>query len=166
MSGARRDTVVAVLLLAFCAGAYWATFDIQTRNDGVMHATVWPRAILACMAALGVLYLVRSLRGIGTPDAVSDARGVVALLTYYRNPIGCFVLYFAFLATLPYLGMLIGGVLLTFLILCLLGGFEPRRLMFHAAIAVIAIGGMWAVFTFALRVILPSGEILPLIFRM
>jgi putative tricarboxylic transport membrane protein len=166
MSGINRDTVVAVLLLAFSGAAFWATFDIQTRNDGVMHATVWPRAILALMIAFGLVYLVRSLRGAAKDQEVAGEHGLMAWLRYYRNPLGCFALYFAFLATLPYFGMLIGGVLLVFLILSLLGGVEWQKLLLHTTIAVISIGGMWAAFTFGLKVILPAGEILPLIYRM
>ena len=166
MSGLNRDTVVATALMAFSGAAFWATFDIQTRDDGVMHATVWPRAILALMTAFGLVYLVRSLRGMGKDNVAAGKRGLVAWLKYYRNPLGCFALYFAFLATLPFFGMLIGGVLLVFLILSLLGGFEQQKLLLHATIAVISIGGMWAAFTFALKVMLPAGEILPLIYRM
>ena len=165
MSSANRDTVVAMVLLAFCAGAYWTTFDIQIRDDGIMRATVWPRLILAFMFAFALLYLVRSLRQPSKPAPEAGERGFVAWLRYYRNPIWCFVLYFVFLATLPYLGMLIGGALLVFLILSLLGGFERKKLLLHAVIAILSIGGMWAIFTFALKVILPAGEILPLIYR-
>lgn len=160
-----RNSVLAMLLLAFCAGAYWKTFDIQTRNDGIMHATVWPRLILAFMFVFALVYLVRSLRQTRQVVQPAEKRGVMAWLHYYRNPIWCFALYFAFLASLPYLGMLIGGALLVFLMLSVLGGFERRKLLLHAVIAVIAVGGMWAIFTFALKVILPAGEILPLIYR-
>jgi len=168
MSSINRDTVVAAVLLAFSGAAFWATFDIQTRNDGIMHATVWPRVVLALMIAFGLVYLIRSLRKGGEQEerAVAGRRSPGAWLQYYRNPLGCFAMYFAFLATLPYLGMLIGGVLLVFLILSLLGGFERQKLLLHAAIAVVSIGGMWATFTFALRVILPAGELLPLLYRM
>jgi len=79
----------------------------------------------------------------------------------YRNPAICFGLFFLFLASLPYLGMLIGGTLFVFLALTCLGGHSPRALAAHAAIAAATIGGMWAIFTFALRVFLPPGVILP-----
>jgi len=62
---------------------------------------------------------------------------------------------------MPYLGMLIGGVAFAFLLMSALGGFEPRQLLLHAAIALVAVGGMWALFTFGLRVPLPTGMILP-----
>ena len=65
-----------------------------------------------------------------------------------------------FLAPLDYLGMLIGGILFVFLLLNLLGGWRPKQLAIHGAIAVSTMGAMWAVFTFGLRVILPEGEIL------
>ena len=166
MIRATRDTYIAILLLAFSGGAFRATFDINTRDDGIMQATAWPRMILIFMIAFCLIFLVRSLRDTSKDNEFAGERGVVGVLKYYRNPLGCFVLYFVFLATLPYLGMLIGGVLLVFLLLSLLGGFERKKLLLHAAIAVFSIGGMWAIFTFALRVILPAGEILPLVYRM
>lgn len=166
MSRVNRDAVVAAVLVAFSSAAFWATFDINTRDDGILQATVWPRAILVCMMAVSLIYLVRSLHGADDGRAGTGERGFAAWLAYYRNPLGCFALYFAFMATLPYLGMLIGGVLLVFLLLSLLGGFERQKLLPHATIAVLSIGGMWAIFTFALKVILPAGEILPLVYRM
>ncbi len=166
MSHVNRDSVVAIVLTAFASAAFWATFDIQTRDDGIMQATVWPRVILTLMIIFSLIYLVRSLRQPNEDSAPADERGFIAWLKYYRNPIGCFALYFVFLATLPYLGILIGGVVLVFLLLSLLGGVERQKLLPHAMIAVLTIGGMWAIFTFALNVILPAGVILPLVYRM
>jgi len=62
---------------------------------------------------------------------------------------------------MPYLGMLIGGVAFAFLLMSALGGWEPRQLLIHAAIATAAVGGMWALFTFGLKVPLPAGMIIP-----
>ena len=56
--------------------------------------------------------------------------------------------------------MLIGGVLFVFLALSVLGEWSRRAVAIHAAIALISITGMWAIFTFGLRVMLPAGEIL------
>ena len=165
MSRVNRDSIIAAVLMAFTGAAFWGTFGIITRDDGIMQATVWPRAILALMIILSFVYFVRSLRGMDDDSGLAGQRGFVAWFNYYRNPLGCFALYFVFLATLPYLGILIGGVLLVFLLLSLLGGVERQKLLSHAAIAVFSIGGMWAIFTFALKVILPAGEILPLFYR-
>jgi putative tricarboxylic transport membrane protein len=166
MNRVNRDTVVAAVLVAFASAAFLATFSINTRDDGIMQATVWPRVILALMIVFSITYLIRSLRETNEASAVSGERRLITWLRYYRNPLGCFALYFSFLATLPYLGILIGGVLLVFLLLSLLGGFERQSLLPHAMIAALSIGGMWAIFTFALKVILPAGELLPLVYRM
>ena len=71
-------------------------------------------------------------------------------------------MFFAFVATLPVLGMLIGGFLFVFLALSALGParLAVRPLAIHGAIAALAVGLMWAIFTFGLRVILPEGELL------
>ena len=68
-------------------------------------------------------------------------------------------MFFAFLISLPVLGMLIGGVSFVFLLLTALGGWAPKQLVVHAVVAVGTIGSMWSLFTFGLGVMLPVGEI-------
>jgi hypothetical protein len=57
------------------------------------------------------------------------------------------------------LGSLIGGVLFVFTLMGVLGGWSPKHILQHAALALISVGGMWAIFTYGLEVILPPGEI-------
>ena len=172
MARINRDVIAAIVLLAAAGGAYVSTFSIRVRNDGIMQADAWPKVIIAALAVLSVIYLFQSLR-LGAPtkadadgaagDGPAPGSGFGGWLRLYANPLYCFVLYFVFLATLPWLGVLIGGTLLVFLLLCVLGGWSPRKIGLHAIIAVVSIGAMWAIFTYALRVALPEGEILPLI---
>ena len=79
----------------------------------------------------------------------------------YRNALWCYGLFALFLISLPYLGMLVGGALFVFACLTALGAPGWRSVPLHAAIAVVSVGAMWAVFTFALRVFLPEGEWIP-----
>jgi hypothetical protein len=159
-----KDAVVALVLLVFAGGAFWQSLTIQTRNDGIMRADVWPQTIIFVLAILALIYLWQSVRaGAGPRDVPEHGGGFGGWLGHYANPIMCFGLYFLFLATLPWLGMLIGGVLLVFVTLTVLGGAEPRLLALHFIIGLVAIGFMWAIFTYGLRVSLPEGEILPLI---
>ena len=88
-----------------------------------------------------------------------DPKGLIGWIAYWRNPIWCFALFFAYLATLPVLGSLIGGVLFVFTLMGALGGWSPRNLVQHSALALISVGGMWGIFTYGLGVILPPGEI-------
>ena len=167
MARINRDVIAALILLAIAGGAYISTFDIRVRNDGIMRADAWPKVIIAALAVLSVVYLIQALRMAAgersAADGPSAGAGLAGWLRYYANPIFCFALYFAFLVTLPWLGVLFGGTLLVFLTLSVLGGWGPLKLLQHAVIAVVAIGSMWAIFTYALRVALPEGEILPLI---
>ena len=80
-------------------------------------------------------------------------------IAHWRNPIWCFVLFLVYLLTLPVLGSLIGGVLFVFILMGVLGGWTPKNLVQHAALALITVGGMWSIFTYGLGVILPTGEI-------
>ena len=153
-----RDSYVALFLLALCGVFFHASFDIEVTNYGTIQSSLWPRMVLTALTAMSALFLVTSLR---RPD---DGPVVAAggFFRRYRNALWIFALFFAFVATLPVLGMLIGGFLFVFLALSALGParLAVRPLAIHGAIAALAVGLMWAIFTFGLRVILPEGELL------
>lgn len=159
-----RDVGVAVVLLALW-GVFWlAAGDIEQTDYSAITSDVWPRLILGALFVLTAVYLVQALRGAVARDAgpavsASDA-GRGSRLSRYRNPLLCFALFLLFVLTLPWLGMLLGGTLFVFLLLGALGGWTPALIARHAAVAVVAIGFMWLVFTFVLRVFLPAGEVI------
>ena len=151
-----RDTIVAVFLLLFCGLFLGASFEIEETNYGTMQASVWPRIVLAALAICSLLLLTQALRH---PPAPGEGGGMSGWLRRYRSPLICYLLFLLFLLTLPWLGMLAGGILFVFLMLSVLGGPGLANAPIHGAIAVISVGAMWAIFTFALGVFLPSGEI-------
>ncbi len=158
-----RDTVVATVLLVFCGVFFWASFDIRQPDYGVLMPSTWPRVVIGALTLLSMIYLIQSLRGDETvADAVKAKRdsGLKGWLCHWRNPIWCFVLFFAYLATLPVLGTLIGGICFVFVLQGVLGGWARQTLVLHASVAVIAVGGMWSLFTFGLGVLFPPGMIL------
>jgi len=166
MQRLNRDSIVAIILLMACGVFIWASFDIRQPNYGVLMPSTWPRIVLAALAFLSLLYLVDSLRN-GPALSAEESEdagpgqepGISGFFAYWRNPIICFVMFFIFLASLPVLGMLIGGISFVFMLLNLLGGWAPRQILFHAVVAVCAIGAMWSLFTFGLGVMLPEGVI-------
>ncbi len=162
-----RDAVIAIVLLMACGILFWSTFSIRVPDYGQLKPSTWPRVVLGVLTLLSVIYLVQSLRrGLAPgdePDKDDDgparAPGLIGWILYWRNPIWCFGLFFAYLVTLPFLGSLIGGVLFVFTLMGVLGGWGARNLLQHAALALISVGGMWIVFTYSLGVFLPTGEI-------
>ncbi len=160
MGRINRDVVIAVVLVAFTAVFYGATFFIRSTAYGTVGSEIWPRAILIGLGVLCVLYLINAWRDRHESRGAPGGGGLIGWFSTYRNALLCFVTYALFLATVDYLGMLIGGILFVFVLLNLLGGWRPRRLAIHGAIVICTMGAMWAVFTFGLRVILPEGEIL------
>lgn len=160
MGRINRDVVIAVVLVVFTAVFYGATYGIRKTVYGTVGSEVWPRAILIALGTLSLIYLINSWRERHEAEGERKGGGLTGWFSTYRNALLCFGMYALFLATLDYLGMLIGGILFVFLLLNLLGGWNPRRLAIHGAIAVSTMGAMWAVFTFGLRVFLPEGEIL------
>ena len=167
MGRLNRDAVIAIVLLMACGILFWSTFSIRVPDYGQLKPSTWPRVVLGVLALLSTIYLVQSLRRGPAPDDGYDtsdagpprAPGPIGWILYWRNPLWCFGLFFAYLMTLPVLGSLIGGVLFVFTLMGVLGGWSPRNLIQHAALALISVGGMWSIFTYGLGVILPPGEI-------
>ena len=172
MGRLNRDAVIAIVLLMVCGILFWSTFSIRAPDYGQLKPSTWPRVVLGVLALLSAIYLVQSLRrgpapeddpDSGGPDSYEGgparAPGPIGWILYWRNPLWCFGLFFAYLVTLPFLGSLIGGVLFVFTLMGVLGGWSARNLMQHAALALITVGGMWGIFTYGLGVILPPGEI-------
>jgi hypothetical protein len=68
-------------------------------------------------------------------------------------------MFLLFLLALPYIGILIGGILFVFITQTLIGSRDIRSLILHALVSVSAVGGMWAVFRFGLGVVMPAGSL-------
>lgn len=153
------DIVIALLLLIGCAAFFAETFRYQKVNLAIIGSKLWPRVVVGALFFFAVVYLFASLRAGNTSD--TESWSLKRWFTVNRNVVICFAVFGLFLASLPYLGMLIGGVFFVFTILSLLGKSDVRGHLIHAAVAVISVGVMWAVFTFALGVILPQGVLLP-----
>jgi putative tricarboxylic transport membrane protein len=153
-----RDVFIAIVLLLLCGAFLTASFYVREVDYGILTPAAWPQIILVALTILSMIYLVQSLRQ-GAPPGGATPVSIKGVLEKYRNPLWCYALFLLFLLTLDYLGMLIGGVLFVFCLLTAIGGASKRNLITHALIAVIMIGAMWALFTYALGVIFPQGEI-------
>ncbi|MDX2316773.1 MAG: tripartite tricarboxylate transporter TctB family protein [Gammaproteobacteria bacterium] len=158
MSRFNRDVFIAIVLLLLCGAFLTASFYVREVDYGILTPAAWPQIILVALTILSMIYLVQSLRQ-GAPPGGATPVSIKGVLEKYRNPLWCYALFLLFLLTLDYLGMLIGGVLFVFCLLTAIGGASKRNLITHALIAVIMIGAMWALFTYALGVIFPQGEI-------
>ena len=158
MKSLNKDTVIAVVLIAITAIFIGETFNIPKFDYASIGSEVWPRIILAPLLVLCVIYLLQSLRQKATAEGKPFS--IRGFFQQYQNPIMGFLIFLAFLASLDYLGMLIGGILLTFCLLTAFGNRTPRALLLHVAISVISVGAVWSLFTFALRVYLPEGELI------
>ena len=162
MQRLNQDTLVAIVLLVFCGVCFWASFDIRQPDYGVLMPSTWPRVILAVLSLLCCIYLVQSIRRDNTTPSTTPKTRPTSLsdwLRYWQNPLYCFSLFLAYLIVLPILGMLLAGIIFVFLLQGLLGGWGPRQLLAHSMVAILAVGGMWSLFTFGLDVMLPSGII-------
>ncbi|MEP3046440.1 MAG: tripartite tricarboxylate transporter TctB family protein [Roseibium sp.] len=154
-----RDALVAVFFLLLCAVMFIASMNLPEAMFGQMSPALWPRIILVPLTLLSALLLVQSQR-VPVEEGAASKKTLAGWWEHNKNPIICFALFFLFLITMPIAGMLLGGLVYVFLTLCVLGGWEPRKLALHAAISLVFVVGMWAIFTQLLGVLLPEGEIL------
>lgn len=161
MTKVNRDAYVAVFLLLFCVVFLAATFYVEDMGYDSMGSEIWPQLILGVLFVLTLAYLFQSLRKGPDEAPAQEDRAFKGWLHRYRNALWCYALFFVFLVTLPWLGMLLGGVLFVFSALTVLGNRTPRDHAIHAVIALGTMTGMWAIFTFGLKVFLPVGVILP-----
>ncbi len=162
MTRVNRDTAIAIVLLMACGVFLAASFEIRQPDYGQLSPATWPRVIIAILTVLTLIYLVQSIRR-GVPEAPPEEDGpksITEFVAHWRNIFWVFALFFVYLLSMPYLGMLIGGLAFVFLLLNALGGWQPRQLVLHAIIALVTVGGMWSLFTFGLHVFLPPGEII------
>ena len=158
MNRLNRDSIIAILLLMMCGTFFVASFDIRVTDYGTLPPTAWPRAVLTFLTILCTIYLVQSIKN--PPEPMKTTGGLKGLILEFKNPIWCFALYFAFLITLPVLGMLIGGILFVFCMLTVLSGAGRSKFLLHSMIAVLSVGLMWSLFTYALNVMLPEGTLI------
>lgn len=177
MGRLNQDTILAIILLLASGILMIVSFQIREPDYGQLSPAAWPRVVVVALGILSFLYFLQSIRAAartpgsvdlpenadasGSPSSKAEPGGAAAFFVYWRNVIWCFVLFLLYLLTMPYLGMLIGGVTFAFLLMTALGGWTPRQLLLHAGIALICVGGVWALFTFGLKVPLPAGQILP-----
>lgn len=150
------DVIVAAVLLIAGGVLFWDTLQWRRTPFATMASSVWPRFVLVVFFALCAVYLVRSLRRGADGETRRSFREWFA---YYRNPLWCYGLFLLFLLTLPYLGMLVGGIAFVWLMQAAVGERTPRAQLRHAAIAIGSVGAMWLVFTYAIGVILPAGSL-------
>jgi putative tricarboxylic transport membrane protein len=153
------DSVVATVLMIFGGVLLWDTFEWRRTPYSTLASSVWPRFVLLVFFALCAIYLIRSLRRGATGET---KRSFLDWIVYYRNPLFCYGLFFLFLVTMPYLGMLIGGTLFVWAVQAAVGERSARAQLRHAAIAIVSVGFMWLIFTYAIGVILPDGSLLHL----
>ena len=152
-----RDSVVALCLIMASGGLMVASFDIREPDYGVLSPAAWPRLIIIIMGVLSVLYFVQSLRMAKTDTSSTHKKNLVEFMDYWRNVFSVFIIFAAYLLALPFLGMLIGNIAFSFVLLSVLGGWRP--FVMHGLVAIGTSGGMWLLFTYALEVFLPRGSL-------
>lgn len=134
-----------------------ASFDIREPDYGVLSPAAWPRLIIIIMGVLSLIYFIQSLRMPKINTSTIVTKSLIEFLAYWRNVFSVFIIFAVYLLALPYLGMLVGNITFSFILLSVLGGW--RSFVMHGLVAIGTSGGMWLLFTYALEVFLPRGSL-------
>ena len=134
-----------------------ASLEIREPDYGVLSPAAWPRIIIIIIGSLSVIYFIQSFSTPQKGISVAPKKSLKEFFLYWRNVIAVFSIFALYLLVLPYLGMLVGNILFSFILLTVLGGWNA--ILIHLVIALSASGGMWLLFTHVLEVFLPRGSL-------
>jgi putative tricarboxylic transport membrane protein len=136
-------------------GLMLASFEIREPDYGVLSPAAWPRLVIIILGGLSVGYFLQSLRLPKEVTSKKPHKTFIEFILYWRNVLAVFSVFALYLFVLPYVGMLIGNILFSFILLTVLGGWRP--ILLHLGLALGTSGGMWLLFVFLLEVSLPRG---------
>jgi hypothetical protein len=134
-----------------------ASLEIREPDYGVLSPAAWPRIIIIIIGSLSVIYFIQSFSTPQKGISAAPKKSFKEFFLYWRNVISVFSIFALYLLVLPYLGMLVGNILFSFILLTVLGGWNA--ILIHLVIALGASGGMWLLFTHVLEVFLPRGSL-------
>jgi putative tricarboxylic transport membrane protein len=149
---AHQDAVAGLILLGFCALAYWLTTrfaQVPAMLSQNVPPTFFPRLVLGLIALLSVILIARGLKRSAEPKprlrpAVFVTAAVIILATALVRPLGTLATLFLVTFVLP----------LT---------WKERRLGIIAVLAIALPAAVYVVFTLALGVRFPPGLVASLL---
>lgn len=158
-----KDLCISTLLIALCVTGFAATDYIRQPSYASISARLWPRITLALLLGIVLIYFIQSIaRSLNPAEAATAKPSELRLWHQHGNAFLTFALFFAFLLLLPVLGMLLDGIAFVFILQAVLGESGGRATIRHALVAIVTVGAMWALFTYWLGVIMPTGMIINL----
>lgn len=158
-----KDLCISTLLMVFCIVGFAATGYIRQPSYASISARLWPRITLALLLGIVLLYFLQSVVQSRKPSGIRvEELGALMVWRRHGNALLTFALFFVFLLLLPVLGMLLDGIAFVFVLQAALGETGVRATVRHALIAIVTVGAMWALFTYWLGVIMPTGMIINL----
>ena len=130
-----------------------ASFEIREPDYGVLSPAAWPRIIIIIIGGLSVIYLIQSFSTPQKDISPVPKKTLKEFVLYWRNVIAVFSIFALYLLALPYLGMLVGNILFSFILLTVLGGWNAilitsgnrlRRVWRHVASLYTCAGSVFA----------------------
>ena len=153
------DTIIAIIFLTICGVLFRATFSFREMSLSIVTSDVWPRIVIIFLFIFSCIYLIQSIRAPAKNESVKKSEDSEGWFTTNRNVIWCFSLFTVFLLSLPYLGMLVGGGCFVFASLTAMGKNNIKSHATNLVIAVVSMCVIWALFTFGLNVLMPTGTL-------
>ena len=163
----KADKVIGIILIAFSAIMYYQANHLPPPLFGDVGAAFVPKiwfAILGfCGAVLTVTGIVKDRKSrVSGTDKVAEVgfqKGTIAFFTHYKYVISGFIIFFAFISLMNYIGYFVSSLLFMSVLMWILGPRTGKSLIVISLATVGITSIIYFGFVKVLKVFLPSGSL-------
>jgi putative tricarboxylic transport membrane protein len=150
----RKDRILSISLLVFCLIMFMETFNFAEKSKmNIAGPEVYPRIVIASIAAFSVILLIRSFFSKADPAPRLEWK---EFIKKYMNIILLFLFFGIYVFLLPNVGFIIATILFMFVSQALLMGVKKRKqLIVNICVTSVSTFFIYFIFTNFLSIWLP-----------
>lgn len=154
----KREVLLGAATILFCAALFYEAALIPDYGFAQVGADVWPKIILGVVSVLALLQMVQGFyRPQATPASQAGQRNPrESWLFRAFVPFTVFAAVVLFAVFVPYIGFMLSGLIMVFMLLSIIGQKSPRTLLIHAVISVVSVLCVTVFFSEVMGVLLPE----------
>jgi putative tricarboxylic transport membrane protein len=150
----RKDRILSISLLVFCLLMFMETFNFAEKSKmSIAGPEVYPRIVIASIAAFSVILLIRSFFSKANP---TPRIGMKEFIKKYKKIILLFLFFGIYVFLLPNISFIFATILFMFVSQALLMGIKHRKqLMINVCVTSVSTFFIYFIFTNFLNIWLP-----------
>lgn len=154
---AKRDIINSIVILVFCAFAYYESLSISSPAMGKTGAAFYPRLVIAFIVFLSLLYLITSIVRLRKE---TDSKLDWAILKWTKDNkrvLLTFMIFGVYILLMSYIGYIVATFLFLFGMYILLNPKKEKFWMVGLGIVILTLV-LFFIFQDLLSVFLPGGR--------